>query len=436
MGLAHVKQPNCSCKCLSLFPIFKVERRKENVMSHSPFEGVKLLPPDPIFGLAAKAKAASEPKANLVIGAYRDENGRPYVLPVVRQAEELIQRSQFDHEYLPIRGHDGFITASLKLLYGECYSPEHCVGAQTLSGTGAVAMAAHFLRTIVPKNTTVYVSDPTWANHYGILQNAGFPVKAYRYYCSKTIDIDFEGYKQSVLSAPEKSIFVLHSCAHNPTGVDPSKAQWAELADLFAQKKHYVIFDTAYQGYASGNLDTDAYAPRLFATRGIYFLAAQSYSKNLGLYGERVGCISAYVANKAEGAAVVSQFCDLVRKEYSNPPSYGARIAYLVLTEPNLRQAWETQLAEMAKRIQKMRSAVYHELVRLQTPGKWSHVTRQIGMFSYLGLSSEESQYCQEKHVFITGTARANMAGLTEETALLLAKTIDEAVRKFRGSKL
>nr|AGT02761.1 aspartate transaminase [Angomonas desouzai] len=401
----------------------------------SPYSAVKLLPPDPIFDLAAKAKAATGEKANLVIGAYRDEEGRPYPLPVVRKAEAIILEKQMDHEYQPIAGHPGLIKASMELLYGECYSEEHCAGVQTLSGTGAVCFAAKLLQTIIPDATPVYFSDPTWANHYGIFQQARFTnLQKYRYYDAKEVDLDFAGYKEDILAAPDRSVFVLHSCAHNPTGVDPTHAQWDELADLFQQKQHYIIFDSAYQGYASGSLEEDAYAPRLFAKKGLHFLVAQSYSKNLGLYGERVGVVSAYTANAAEGKAVVSQLCDIVRKTYSNPPAYGARITHLILTDPTLRQEWEEQLAGMAQRIKAMRKAVYDELIRLQTPGKWEHVIKQIGMFSYLGLTPEESKYCQDQNVFILTSGRANMAGLTESTAVLLAKTIDAAVRKFRGA--
>nr|AGT02584.1 aspartate transaminase [Strigomonas oncopelti] len=321
------------------------------------------------------------------------------------------------------------------------------IGMQTLSGTGALCIGAQYLYQTISKKIakegsgsvpTVYVSDPTWVNHHNIFVTAGFSqVKTYRYYNAKGIRFDLKGMTEDVLAAPDGSIFVLHQCAHNPTGVDPTHEEWGVLADTFAQKKHIIFFDSAYQGYASGSLDHDAFAARLFVTRGLAFLCAQSFAKNLGLYNERVGVLSAFVGAADERDAVKSQWETLVRAFYSNPPAFGARVAHIVLTDKELRAQWEQELRHMSARIKKMRALVRQHLEQTyKTPGTWDHITKQIGMFSFLGLSKEECAYCQQQNVFITLTGRANMAGLTEESAQLLAKAIDGAVRKFRGAKL
>ncbi|EPY36982.1 aspartate aminotransferase [Strigomonas culicis] len=409
------------------------------------FAGVPQLPPDNIFFLASKAQKAQGKKANLIIGAYRDECGLPYPLPVVRKAEDRVVAAKLDHEYLPILGHAGFVEAAMKMLYGDTYNADKMIGMQTLSGTGALSIGAQYLYQTISKRIqregtgtvpTVYVSDPTWINHGNIFVTAGFaPVKTYRYYDATRISFDLEGMVADVRGAPEGSIFVLHQCAHNPTGVDPTEEEWGVLADTFAEKRHIIFFDSAYQGYASGNLDRDAFAARLFVSRGLYFLCAQSFAKNLGLYNERVGVLSAFMATPEERDAVKSQWEMLVRAFYSNPPAFGARVAHIVLTDPELRAQWQQELDHMSGRIKKMRALVRKHLEETyKTPGTWSHITKQIGMFSFLGLSKEECAYCQEHNVFITLTGRANMAGLTEETAELLAKTIDGAVRKYRAA--
>lgn len=403
--------------------------------SNSMFDKLETMPPDAIFGLSAKAKKAPQPKADLIVGAYRDDNGLPYPLKVVRKAERKLLDMNLNYEYLPISGYQPFIDEALKLIYQpEVY--ERAVGVQTLSGTGAVWLGAVFLTHVYDKEKTcVYLSNPTWANHHSIFQLAGWKnIKSYSYYDPKTVGLDFNALKESIASAPDGSIFVLHECAHNPTGVDPTHAQWSELANIILSKKHQVFFDSAYQGYASGDLDYDAYAARLFAQKGVEFLCAQSFSKNLGLYNERIGTLSILLNDVTRKSAVLSHLKTIARACYSNPPAHGARIVHIVLSDPELRQEWQAELKTMSGRIRKMRQLVVDELTKLKTPGKWDHITKQIGMFSFLGLTKQQCQFCQDHNVFITLSGRANIAGLTNETAVMLARTIDEAVRKYPKS--
>ena len=389
--------------------------------------------PDAIFALAVRANAAKGPKANLVIGAYRDDQGRPYPLRVVRKAEQRLLDMNLDYEYLPIAGYKPFVDEATKIIYADTVAPDHLVAVQTLSGTGAVSLGAHFLAQVYdPVTTAIYIPNPTWPNHLSIIKLTGWKdIRTYSYYDPKTVSLDFEGMKKDIRNAPEGSVFLLHQCAHNPTGVDPSHAQWEEIAQLMIAKKHQVFFDSAYQGYASGSLDADAFAARLFATLGIDVMVAQSFSKNMGLYSERTGALSVIVRDKTKRADVKSVMESLIREVYSSPPAHGARIAHLILSSNELRKEWEAELADMSERIRTMRRTVYDELQRLGTPGTWEHVINQIGMFSFLGLTKEQCQYCQDHNVFITLTGRANMAGLTHETALMLAKTVNDAVSKL-----
>lgn len=386
--------------------------------------------PDAIFALSKKANEAEEPKANLVIGAYRDAEGYPYPLKCVRKAEQQLLEMKGDYEYLPFSGFKPLVDAGIELLYGDSLPRDDVVGVHTISGTGGLSVGAFFLASFMDRKTTaLYLSRPTWPNHINIFDAAGWEnIREYSYYDPERKSLDFEGYKRDILDAPSGSVFVVHACAHNPTGVDPSREQWEELVELYTQKDHIVFFDCAYLGYASGSLDDDAFSVRLFARKGLQFLCAQSFSKNLGLYSERVGVLSVVLQGSKQRDTVFRSLESVARKFYSCPPAHGARLAHLVLTDNSLRREWVEELRSMAERIHEMRQLVYDELQRLGTPGSWEHIVNQIGMFSFLGLTKEQCQYCIDHNVFITLTGRCNMAGLTEETAILLANTVDASL--------
>lgn len=187
---------------------------------------------------------------------------------------------------------------------------------------------------------------------------------------------------ETLQAAPEGSIILLHPCAHNPTGVDPTREQWVKIAEVLAQKKLFPFFDCAYQGFASGSLDNDAWAVRYFADAGFEMCIAQSFAKNLGLYGQRAGCFHFITHNVDTKTRILSQLEILQRSEISNPPIFGARVASIVLNDESLFQEWKENLETMSGRIIEMRTRLYNKLVELGTPGDWSHITRQIGMFS------------------------------------------------------
>lgn len=295
-------------------------------------------------------------------------------------------------------------------------------------------LGALFLKKFYPHSDTVYLSSPTWANHHQIFTNVGLKLADYPYFDKKTRGLDFDGMISTLQSAREGSIVLLHACAHNPTGVDPTQEQWKKIAEVAKSRKLFPFFDCAYQGFASGSLTQDGWAIRYFVEQGFELLIAQSYAKNFGLYGERAGCFH-FVAPPSNDAAdittrVASQLAILQRSEISNPPAYGARIASLVLNDRDLFGLWEDNLREMSGRIISMRKALRSKLEELQTPGQWNHITDQIGMFSFTGLSEQQVLKIREDaHVYMTKNGRISMAGLNTKNVEYVAEAINKAVR-------
>lgn len=308
---------------------------------------------------------------------------------------------------------------------------------QTVSGTGAVHLGALFLRKFYKGNDNpiVYFSNPTWANHGQIFGNVNLPTKTYPYFSAKTKGLDFEGMISTIRDAPEGSIILLHACAHNPTGVDPTQEQWKEVAKVIAEKKHFPFFDSAYQGFATGDLNRDAWAVRYFIEQGFELCVAQSYAKNFGLYGQRAGCFHFVTgpAADAENTAgrVASQLAILQRSEISNPPIYGARIASTVLNDEALFAEWQENLRLMSGRIIEMRKQLRAKLEELGTPGTWNHITDQIGMFSFTGLTEKQVLKVREDaHIYLTKNGRISMAGLNSHNIDHVAKAFDKVVRE------
>lgn len=304
---------------------------------------------------------------------------------------------------------------------------------QTISGTGAVHLGALFLARFYKGNRQVYVSNPTWANHHQIFQNVGLQTVDYPYFDKKTRGLDFEGMKASIQSAPDASIILLHPCAHNPTGVDPTLDQWKELAAIIRAKKHFPFFDCAYQGFASGSLARDAAAVRYFVEQGFELVIAQSFAKNFGLYGERAGCFHVVTGPSPDAKSTIgrigSQLAILQRSEISNPPLYGARIAATVLNDAALFKEWEGDLETMSGRIIEMRKTLRSKLEALGTPGTWNHITDQIGMFSFTGLTEPQVlKLREEHHIYMTKNGRASMAGLNTNNIDHVATSINKVV--------
>lgn len=417
-------------------PSSRANTKRISKLNASRLAGVEQAPPDPILGVSEAFKACTDPaKLNLGVGAYRTEELKPYVLNVVKTAEQRILGRNENKEYLSIEGLDSFRKGTVKLLLGEdnpALTENRVATIQSLSGTGSLRVGAAFIARFMP-GTSVYLSNPTWGNHRNIFADEGVEWKYYRYFDPNTIGLDFEGMTEDLKAAPNGSVVVLHGCAHNPTGIDPTPEQWEAIAELCIEKGHLPFFDVAYQGFATGDLDRDAFAPRLFVSKGMEIMVAQSYSKNLGLYGERVGALNVVVSDAETAKRVLSQLKRIARAMYSNPPTHGARIAAEVICDPELFAAWNVEMGEMAGRIATVRGALQQQLQDLYPAKDWGFITRQIGMFSFTGLNPQQVDNMTNKHfVFMTRDGRISLAGLNLAKCEYLANAIVDSVKNVQ----
>ncbi|KAK5647019.1 hypothetical protein RI129_005483 [Pyrocoelia pectoralis] len=406
-----------------------IAKRPSSWWSH-----VAMGPPDAILGVTEAFKKDTNPKKiNLGAGAYRDDNGKPYVLPSILKAEEKLRAKNLDKEYLPISGQADFCKLSIQLALGD--DSEHVanglnVTAQGISGTGSLRIGAAFLNAFFPGPKVVYLPTPSWGNHTPIFKHSGVDVKSYTFFDPKTCGFDFKGALNDINKMPEKSIILLHACAHNPTGVDPNFEQWKELSTLIKKKNLFPFFDMAYQGFASGDITKDAQAVRYFVNEGHCIALAQSYAKNMGLYGERAGAFSIITDNKEEAAKVMSQIKILIRPMYSNPPLHGARLVTEVLSDKELRKQWLVEVKGMADRIISVRTKLRDNLKKEGSSLNWRHITDQIGMFCFSGMNPDQvARITKDFSVFLTKDGRISMAGVTSKNVEYLAHAMHQVTK-------
>ncbi|GLU09884.1 hypothetical protein SLE2022_267190 [Rubroshorea leprosula] len=401
----------------------------------SVFGNVVQAPEDPILGVTvAYNKDPSPIKLNLGVGAYRTEEGKPLVLNVVRKAEQMLVNDETRvKEYLPIVGLAEFNKQSAKLIFGAespAIQEKRVATVQCLSGTGSLRVGAEFLFKHYHVHT-IYIPQPTWGNHPKVFMMAGLSVKSYRYYDPATRGLDFQGLLEDLGAAPSGAIVLLHACAHNPTGVDPTVEQWEQIRQLLRSKGHLPFFDSAYQGFASGSLDADAQSVRMFVADGGECLTAQSYAKNMGLYGERVGALSIVCKTADVATKVESQLKLVIRPMYSSPPIHGASIVATILKDSDMYNEWKVELKAMADRIISMRHQLFDALSAKGTPGDWSHIIKQIGMFTFTGLNGNQVAFMtKEYHIYMTSDGRISMAGLNSKKVPHLADAIHAAVTR------
>jgi aspartate aminotransferase len=396
------------------------------------FGHVEPAPKDPILGVTEAFLADPSPdKVNVGVGAYRDDNGKPVVLDCVREAERRIA-GNLNMEYLPMGGSIKMIEESLKLAYGEdseFIKDKRIAAVQALSGTGACRLFADFQKRFLP-DSQIYIPTPTWSNHHNIWRDAQVPQRTFSYYHPESRGLDFAGLMDDIKNAPNGSFFLLHACAHNPTGVDPTEEQWREISYQFKLKNHFPFFDMAYQGFASGDPERDAKAIRIFLEDGHQIGCAQSYAKNMGLYGQRAGCLSILCEDEMQAVAVKSQLQQIARPMYSNPPVHGALVVSIILNDPELKSLWLTEVKGMADRIIGMRKALRENLESLGSPLSWEHVTNQIGMFCYSGMTPEQvDRLTNEYHIYMTRNGRISMAGVTTGNVVYLANAIHDVTK-------
>jgi len=381
------------------------------------FNSLEMAPADPILGLNdAFNKDTNPQKINLGVGVYKNEDGIVPKLECIKRAEKLLVEHGSPSAYLPISGFETFNKLSVELLFGKdstVIKQGHVAAVQTPGGTGGLRVAGDFIRHFNP-NATVWVSDPTWANHNGVFGACGLLVDMYPYYDKSTATFSFEAMKAKLQEVKKGDVVVLHACCHNPSGMDPEVEQWKELAEIAKERGFITLFDCAYQGFGKG-LEEDVQSIRIFAEAGLEMIVCASYSKNFGLYSQRIGSLSV-VAHTADAAqTAISHVKSAVRANYSNPPAFGAYLVATILGDAELRGLWEKEVAVMRDRINGLRQKIADKMAERTDKRDFSMITRQQGMFSFSGLSKEEVDRLREEFaIYIVGSGRISIAGLNE----------------------
>ena len=379
------------------------------------FSAIDMAPRDPILGITEAFNADKNPaKINLGVGVYYDENGKVPLLSCVRKAEAILIEQAAPRTYLPIDGLATYDAAVQELVFGAdsvVIQERRAVTVQAIGGTGALKIGADFLQRFAP-GAQVYISDPSWENHRALFESAGFVVNNYAYYDAATRGVNFAGMLADLQAMPRGSIVLLHACCHNPTGADLSAEQWGEVIAAVSAGGLIPFLDMAYQGFGAGIAEDGAVVGR-FVEAGGPLLISNSFSKSFSLYGERVGALSVVAASTEEAARVLSQLKRVVRTNYSNPPVHGGKVVATVLTTPELRQLWEDELAAMRVRIRAMRVAFVSKLKEKAPGHDFDFVNKQVGMFSYSGLTKAQVETLAREHsVYAVDTGRICVAPL------------------------
>ena len=396
-------------------------------MHASPFAAMEMAPPDPIIGASEAFVADTDRnKVNLSIGVYCNDSGKVPILECVKQAEKKLILAARAKSYLPMDGLGSFNRAAREMLFGaghRAVQENRVTTVQTLGGTGALRIGADLLRKASP-TAEVWISDPSWENHRGLFESAGFRVNAYPYYDASTHGIRIEAMLATLRGLAPGTIVVLHGCCHNPTGVDPTPAQWQQIRETMHARSLIPFLDIAYQGFADG-LEEDAAEIRRCADEFPCMLVASSFSKSLSLYSERVGALSVVTGNTDETERALSQVKNVVRTNYSGPPSFGGFVASSVLAEPELRAQWVTELGEMRDRIKVMRQQLIEKIRAVRADYDLSYVVRQRGMFSYSGLTYEQVKRLREEYsIYALNNGRICVAALNSGNIDYVAKAI------------
>lgn len=379
------------------------------------FQHIDYYPGDPILSLVEKFVADPRPhKVNLSIGIYFDESGKLPVLGSVRSAEIERAKEPRPRGYLPMEGLAEYRQAVQHLLFGKDHPALPRIATiQTLGGSGALKIGADFLKKWFPE-AQIYVSDPTWDNHKSIFEGAGFTVGTYPYYDTEKIDVKFDEMLAFIKTLPAHSVLILHPCCHNPTGVDLMPAQWDMILDIMQTRQLIPFMDIAYQGFGD-DLFKDTYAIRKAVDMGLSFFVSNSFSKNLSLYGERVGGLSIVCPNEEEAKLVLGQLKAGVRRVYSSPPAHGGYIVANVMNDPALFSQWSKEVGIMRDRIKSMRQKLYEALSAKVPHRNFDYFIKQRGMFSYTGLNPEQVQRLQDEFaVYLVGSGRMCVAGLND----------------------
>lgn len=404
---------------------------------------IPLAPPDKILGISeAFQRDNNAQKINLGVGAYRDNSGKPIVFPSVKKAEQVLLEAETNKEYTGITGSKPFQAAVRDFIFNNSGKDIHgaklikdnrIVTAQTISGTGSLRVIADFLKRFY-SSSHIIVPKPTWANHVAVFTDAGMSADYYTYYDKDANGLDYENLKKSISNAQDESVILLHACCHNPTGMDLTSEQWDEVLAIVEQKKLFPLVDMAYQGFASGSPYKDIGLIRKMnrlVTEGKIptYALCQSFAKNMGLYGERVGSISIVTESSEHSGAIESQLKKLIRPMYSNPPIHGSRIVETIFADETLMTEWLADLDAVVGRLNVVRDKLYEKLDK--TNYNWDHLLKQRGMFIYTGLNAEQVIELREKYsVYATEDGRFSISGVNENNVDYLADAINQVIKK------
>lgn len=394
------------------------------------FENLPIAPPDSILGLNdAFQKDPRQDKVNLTVGVYKTEDGSTPILVSVRKAEIQILNTQSTKSYMPIEGHPGFLSTVVPLVFGNSIDHERISSAQTPGGTGALRLGADLVGRHFPNNR-VWLSNPTWANHGAIFAAAGLRTEVYTYLSADKTSLDFDGMIQCIeQNGRAGDLVCLHACCHNPTGVDPTLTQWKQISELLAAKKMIPFVDFAYQGFGDGLEEDTAPLKALLANNPELFVCS-SFSKNFGLYSERVGCLSMVSADPSQRGAALSQLQLAIRCNYSNPPRHGATIVSTILNDPILKKEWIAEVDGMRNRISQMRTQFIEGMKKTGIDRDFSFLAAQKGMFSYSGLNAMQADWLKkERGIYIVGTGRLNVAGMAPKTMDSLCAAVADCIK-------
>ncbi|MEJ2442241.1 MAG: aspartate/tyrosine/aromatic aminotransferase [Exilibacterium sp.] len=381
------------------------------------FEKLALLPPDPILGLMTLYQGDNNPdKMDLGVGVYKDEKGQTPIFASVKEAEKCVYEAEDSKVYIGPTGTAGFNAGMQKLLLGESHgvlAAPRVATVQTPGGCGALRVSAELIRRCSP-DTTVWVSDPTWANHIPLLGNTGLNIKQYPYYDYSNHTIRFDEMLAVLEKVKAGDMVLLHGCCHNPCGADLDRDQWREIAALAERTGFVPFFDIAYLGLGQG-LEEDAFGVRLLAETVPEMVVASSCSKNFGLYRERVGAVTLMSAATEQLAATQSQLLEIIRGIYSMPPSHGGAIVERILGDAQLMKQWRGEVAQMRERIHGLRRMLVERFNAKGAAGRFDFIAREQGMFSFLGLNAGQVKQLQRDYsIYMVGSSRINVAGVSQ----------------------
>ncbi|XXK44134.1 amino acid aminotransferase [Porticoccaceae bacterium nBUS_17] len=391
------------------------------------FENLKPVAIDPILGLMVAFKADNRAeKIDLGVGVYQDDRGRTPVMASVKEAESRLMELETTKSYQGMAGDPDYNQRMMELLLGKDHSilsTGRVKSIQAPGGSGALRVGAEVIRRARPESK-LWVGMPTWPNHIPLLGSAGFDIKQYPYYDVDAREVDTDKMMETLRQVPVGDLVLLHGCCHNPTGADLTNEQWDSIADLALERGFIPFIDTAYQGLGNG-LDQDAYGMRMMAERLPEVIIASSCSKNFGLYRERTGSITFIAETSEQADIVVSQAMSTARSIYSMPPAHGALLVSMVLGDPQLRSQWEAELEEVRLRIKSMRNLLCDSLENNAAGMDFSHIKRQNGMFSFLGITTPQLERLRtEFGIYIVSSTRINLAGVNSNNIKHLTQSL------------